>query len=49
MKLGNGSVPGFMSVCLFVLSSLKTLLDSGSQLAHDRFVTGSLTGRRSLI
>ncbi len=29
--------------------TLKTLLDTGSQLARDRLVTGSLTGRRSLI
>ncbi len=26
--------------------ALRTLLDTGSQLARDRFVTGSLTGRR---
>ncbi len=29
-------------------ATLKTLLDTGSQLARDRFVTGLLTGRRSL-
>ena len=29
--------------------TLRTLLDTGSQLACDRFITGSLTGRRSLI
>ncbi len=30
-------------------ATLRTLLDTGSQLARDRFVTGSLTGRRSQI
>ncbi len=32
----------------FMGFALKTLLDTGSQLAHDRFVTGSVAGRRSL-